>query len=89
MDGGLSMSDRVLRASGCTWKGAECGRCNYTGPAPEQVCCKACNGEFGVRDLHPRRVGSKSSPRKEVNPKETLPLFAASSPNTTEGKKAS
>lgn len=47
MDGGLSMSDVVLRASGYTWKGPECGRCNYTGPAPEQVRCKARNGEFG------------------------------------------
>jgi hypothetical protein len=83
------MSDIVLRASGYTWKCPECGRSNYTGPAPEHVHCKASNGEFGVRGLHHRRVGSKRSPRKEVKRLETLPLFEASSPNMAEDEIAS
>jgi DNA-directed RNA polymerase subunit RPC12/RpoP len=69
------MSGVVLRASGYTWKCPECGRENYTGPAPELVRCKRCNGEFQVRELHHRRDPDASSRRKKVRKPEQLGLL--------------
>ena len=72
------MTEVVLRASGYTWKCPECGRENYTGPAPMSVRCRACHGEFEVKDLHHRRAGMETNNRKEVA--KDLPLFAAAPP---------
>jgi DNA-directed RNA polymerase subunit RPC12/RpoP len=76
------MTAVVLRASGYTWKCPECGRENYTGPAPAAVRCKGCNGEFEVKELHHRRVEAEQdkSNGKEVRKTEILPLFAAAPP---------
>jgi hypothetical protein len=73
------MTEVVLRASGYTWKCPECRRDNYTGPAPVSVKCKACHGEFEVKDLHHRRAGMETNNRKEVTT-DLLPLFAAAPP---------
>ena len=78
------MTAVVLRASGYTWKCPECGRENYTGPAPAAVQCKGCNGEFEVKDLHHRRAGNEPNPGKEARKTESLPLFAAAPPVSTE-----
>lgn len=48
-------SEVRLKASGYTWECPECGRHNYTGPAPEEVRCEGCNGVFYVSDLSHRR----------------------------------
>jgi DNA-directed RNA polymerase subunit RPC12/RpoP len=61
------MTTVVLRASGYTWKCPECGRENYTGPAPGSVRCGQCNGEFQVKGLHHRRRTAESNGRKEVS----------------------
>jgi DNA-directed RNA polymerase subunit RPC12/RpoP len=74
------MTAVVLRASGYTWKCAECGRENYTGPAPAMVKCRGCNGQFEVRDLHHRRAESESTNGKEARKTEAMPLFAAAPP---------
>lgn len=66
-----------LRASGYTWRCPECGRENYTGPAPTEVQCRGCNGEFGVKDLHHRRAGNESNKGKGEPMSGVLPLFAA------------
>lgn len=60
------MTGVVLRASGYTWKCPECGRENYTGPAPEAVRCKRCHGEFQVREFHHRRDAAIAARTKEV-----------------------
>jgi hypothetical protein len=70
----------VLRASGYTWKCPECGRENYTGPAPEAVHCHGCNGEFEVKELHHRRVEVEKERHigePTMRKTEVLPLFAA------------
>jgi len=80
------MSAVVLRASGYTWRCPECGRDNYTGAAPTAVRSKGCNGEFEVKELHHRRVGT-DKPRingKEVKKTEVMPLFAAAPPMVAE-----
>jgi hypothetical protein len=81
------MSAVVLRASGYTWKCPECGRENYTGPAPEVVCCEQCHGEFQVRELHHRRDGAATARRKEVDQPEQpalLPLLIIGPPIAAE-----
>jgi DNA-directed RNA polymerase subunit RPC12/RpoP len=81
------MTGVILRASGYTWKCAECGRENYTGPAPAIVRCRQCNGEFEVKSLQHRRAADPSTDGKEVNETkqtELLPLFAASPPASAE-----
>ena len=77
------MSYVVLRASGYTWKCLECGRENYTGPAPVMVQCEQCNGEFEVKELHHRRSKSEPDSGKEVGKTQQnllMPLFESSSP---------
>jgi len=81
------MTAVVLRASGYTWKCPECGRENYTGPAPAAVHCKGCNGEFEVKEVHHRRAENEPGNRKEARkPQRTqiLPLFAAAPPVSAE-----
>jgi phage FluMu protein Com len=81
------MTGVILRASGYTWKCPECGRENYTGPAPATVRCRQCNGEFEVKSLHHRGRADGSNDAKEVNQAkqtELLPLFAASPPASAE-----
>jgi DNA-directed RNA polymerase subunit RPC12/RpoP len=76
------MTTVVLRASGYIWKCAECGRENYTGPAPAIVQCEQCNGEFEVKELHHRRSKSESDSGKEAGKTQQklfMPLFESSS----------
>jgi hypothetical protein len=78
------MTAVVLRASGYTWQCPECGRGNYTGPAPAAVQCKDCHGEFEVKDLRHRRAGNDPNHGKEAKKTENLPLFAAAPPMSAE-----
>jgi DNA-directed RNA polymerase subunit RPC12/RpoP len=81
------MTSVTLRASGYTWKCAECGRENYTGPAPASVRCGQCHAEFEVKALQHRRAESVDLKRKEVNtpePTPLMPLFAESPPMAAE-----
>ena len=81
------MTSVTLRASGYTWKCAECGRENYTGPAPGSVRCGQCHAEFEVKALQHRRAESVDLKRKEVKTPEQaplMPLFAESRPMAAE-----
>lgn len=81
------MTAVVLRASGYTWKCPECGRENYTGPAPESVGCKRCHGEFQVKELHHRRDAAVTARRKEVEEAQQpglLPLLRGFPPTAAE-----
>jgi len=77
------MTRVILRASGYTWKCTECGRQNYTGPAPDMVQCEQCKGEFELIELHHRRTKSEPDSGKEVGKTQQnllMPLFESSSP---------
>jgi hypothetical protein len=72
------MTNKVkLEASGYTWECPECKRHNYTGPAPEEVCCEGCKGVFRVSDLSHRRSRSSAEMAHSDNgrrkPKEGVP----------------
>ena len=81
------MTAVTLRASGYTWKCAECGRENYTGAGPASVRCTQCHAEFEVKALQHRRAASVDPKGKEVKrPEQTplMPLFAESPPTAAE-----
>lgn len=70
-----------LQASGYTWKCPECEKTNYTGPAPKQVRCSACRGEFEVGKLMHRRIKAEETEGHEKG-KEMLPLFLQGAKDT-------